>query len=264
MHNYIKMLLKKNIWIIIPKFLLLFTITFFCSCSNDEQELKEPSYVSCDEVAFCDSLIYELQTLVENKVNKTITEKFDFFSINSWRMIKDSFWEEDSIRKKEWAEAFKANGLDAKNFIDFINVRIETFNSLHESQLSPVVLSEFNDTTIINSQAFQDVENLDLIGAVDVIDVVFTFIPIIPYILWWIIGLVVGYILTSILLKLGFDVSEEGMGQFMGKLSLCLCILVYFFLIYHSIRLSAELESTVITNYINYLCEQNIPVQIFK
>lgn len=258
------MLFKKNILAIIPQILLLFSITFFCSCSDDKQEVETPSYVRCDEVAFCDSLIYELQTFIENRVNESIKEKFNFFSINSWRMIKDSFWSEDSIRKEEWSETFKANGLDANSFSELINKRIEQFNSTHESQLSPVILSEFNDTAIINSQAFEDIENLDLIGSIDVIDVIFTFIPLIPYILWFVLGFTIGFIISYIFTILGFDISEESIGNFVGKLSLCFIIISYIFLIYHSIRLSAELESTMITNYINYLYEQNIPVQIFK
>jgi hypothetical protein len=145
-----------------------------------------------------------------------------------------------------------------------INKRIEQFNSTHESQLSPVILSEFNDTAIINSQAFEDIENLDLIGSIDVIDVIFTFIPLIPYILWFVLGFTIGFIISYTFTILGFDISEESIGNFVGKLSLCFIIISYIFLIYHSIRLSAELESTMITNYINYLYEQNIPVQIFK
>ncbi len=258
------MLLKKNIWVIIPYILLLFSITFFCSCSDDEPEVETPSYVNCDEVTFCDSLIYELQTHIEERVNETISEKFNFFSLNSWRMIKDSFWNEDSTRIEEWAEAFKAQRLSTKDFSELINNRIEQFNSAHESHLSPVVLSEFNDTTIINSRAFEDIENLDLIGAIDVIDVLFTFIPLIPYILFFIFGFTIGFIISFTLVKLGFDVSGESIGNFVGKLALCFIIISYIFLIYHSIRLSAELESTMITNYINYLYEQNIPVQIFK
>ena len=179
-------------------------------------------------------------------------------------MIKDSFWNEDSTRIEEWAEAFKAQRLSTKDFSELINKRIEQFNSAHESHLSPVVLSEFNDTTIINSRAFEDIENLDLIGAIDVIDVLFTFIPLIPYILFFIFGFTIGFIISFTLVKLGFDVSEESIGNFVGKLALCVIIISYIFLIYHSIRLSAELESTMITNYINYLYEQNIPVQIFK
>ena len=258
------MLSNKNVWVIFPKIILLCSIAFFCSCSKYEQGEKEFSYASCDEVTFCDSLIYELQAFVEKKTSETITEKFDFFSLNSWRMIKDSFWSEDSIRKYEWAKAFKANGLTAKDFSELINKRVDQFNSLHETHLSPVVLAEINDTAIINSQAFENIENLDLIGAIDVIDVVFTFIPLIPYALWFVFGFTIGFILSYTLTIIGFDVSEEGISQFVGKLSLCLIVIVYIFLIFHSIRLSAELESTVITNYINYLYEQNIPVQIFK
>lgn len=258
------MLFKKNIWVIIPYILFLFSITFFCSCSDDAPEVGTPSYVSCDEVTFCDSLIYELQTHIEERVNETITEKFNFFSLNSWRMIKDSFWSKDSTRIEEWAKAFKVQGLTTKDFSELINKRIEQFNSTHESHLSPVVLSEFNDTAIINSQAFEDIENLDLIGALDVLDVVFTFIPIMP-LLGFIIAFIIGFlILRPIFIIIRFFPEKETLRFFVKLLVPIFMAVIYFILIYHSIRLSAELESTIITNYINYLYEQNIPVQIFK
>ena len=245
--------------------LVLLCALCFCSCSEKEESQSLPTYVYRNELLFCDSLVYELQELVESKTSQTISERFDFFSINAWRMVKETFAVEDSIRKYNWAQAFKDNGLDSKDIEELINQRVLSYNKHHPNEkLSFVKIAELSDTVIVDNDAFEDIKNLDLIGTLDVIDVVFTFVPLITWIIFYPIGFIIGFVIFRPIFKICGFPERDTLKTVYTILISSMVIIVFLFLIYHSIRLSSELEGSIITNYINYLNSLDLPSQIIK
>lgn len=250
--------------------ILLLTSIICISCSKEtgsiDSTVKNRAYSNVEE--FCDSTTNDLTDYVCNRISQTIEDKTNVLSLQLFIMSYNSIFKNDSVRKQEWLEAFFEHGLSKDSIEYYINAGIDIYNREHtEDKINLVRLSPIVESDIISEDVFTQIKRTEWLACFDCFDLIFPLIPGLNILIFYII-FPIGFIIGLFFIRpiaLAFDIDKETMRPILKYLSTFIVWLVTFFLcLYLSSKYSLYLESEAIKNYMDYLNNQNIFMQMLN
>jgi hypothetical protein len=235
---------KKRLFVLFTLF--AFTL-LFASCDNEDE--KDTSIYQ-ERESFENYLTEKINGYVEEKTSELVDEQTSIWTLQPIRMLKHSFFVNDSTRKGDWYQAVMSVGLSTDSINSFINREIDTYNTFHKgNEIEYMELNSLEQEEIIDDNAFSLIKELEYYGAYDLIDILIG--SFIAYIVGWVFGFIVAYVFFSIFTSVEDENNTICRG--IGYLFMIIWACLFLWLTYKYVVLSMELENVISSNIINTL-----------
>lgn len=235
---------KKRVFLLFALF--VFTL-LFASCDNEDE--KDTSMYQ-ERESFENYLTEKINGYAEDRASELVDNQTGIWTLQPIRMLKHSFFVDDSTRRAEWYQAAVSVGLSTDSIMSFVNREIDTYNTFHKgNEIVYMEMNSLEQEDIIDDNAFLLIKELEYYGAYDLIDILIG--SFIAYIVGWVFGFIVAYVFFSIFTSVEDENNTICRG--IGYLFMVLWACLFFWLTYKYVVLSMELENVISSNIINTL-----------
>lgn len=224
------------------------------SLDIDDELLKEeaPSIPS-SQTEFIESLYVDLDEYLHSTIDKKVEKRFGFG--NLLRMIFQPWFKSD-VKRATSAQKYFCDDLDSKDVQNWINEKVDYYNSNSPDKLSYVKLEKLSDDSIVDNKVALKIFEREAMETTDTIVGI-----LVDVIICWVIGFIIGCIIGAFI---------QNLIPYVGVFDLVLTIIAFLVGLYvcffRTVPLSIELESTIkqmlVDNYILFLDAQNIVSQL--
>ena len=219
---------------------------------NDVVAEDLPSIPS-SQTEFIESLYIDLDEYLHSSIDKKVEKRFGFG--NLLRMFFQPWFKSD-VKRATSAQKYFCKELGSKDVQNWINEKVDYFNSNSLDKLSYIKLDKLSDDSIVDNKVALKIFEREAMETTDTLVGILVDI-IICVIIGFIIGLIIGLFIPPLI-------------PYAGIFDLILTIIAIGVGIYVSVvrtvPMSIELESTIsqmlVDNYIMFLDTQNIVSQL--
>lgn len=224
------------------------------SLDIDDELLKEeiPSIPS-SQTEFIECLYVDLDEYLHSTIDKKVEKRFGFG--NLLRMIFQPWFKSD-VKRATAAQKYFCKDLDSKDVQNWINEKVDYYNSNSPDKLSYVKLDKLSDDSIVDNKVALKIFEREAMETTDTIVGI-----LVDIIICWVIGFIIGVIIGAFI---------PSLLPYVGVFDLVLTIIAFlaglYVCFFRTVPLSIELESTIkqmlVDNYIMFLDAQNIVSQL--
>ena len=191
-----------------------------------------------DEETFMNSLSDEFSKMVSEQVKENVEDRFDLFDLP--RILWQSIFSGDTYRKNAAEEAL-CEELSNKDLQDWINEKINTYNSVNGKSFNNVELSPIKEGEIFDEKTFAKIKDREALEWTDIIlDIVITIIIII--------------VMIALAVATG--------GAVGCVIDIIIMIIVFVVVDIHMPEQEEQISNMVIDNYVEYFEDQHIEEQL--
>lgn len=222
---------------------------------NDESLGEKSPSIPSSQTEFIQGLYSDLDEYLHSSIDKKVEKRFGFG--NLLRMIFQPWFKSD-VKRATSAQEYFCMDIDSKDVQNWINEKVDYYNSNSLDKLSYVKLESLSDDSIVDNKVALKIFEREAMETTDTLVGI-----LVDIIICVIVAAIIGFIF-------GFSPLAPIVAPYAGIIDLVLAIIAFgmgiYISIFRTVPLSIELESTIkqmlVDNYIMFIDAQNIVSQL--